>query len=187
MVIRNIWKFSENAIRSSLLELNMQRNWFLRDRIYLLKGSLINTSSLKQYNIVLYVCNCRFKSNFLIVKKVKLKSTWLHTKSKTYCNKLKLFFFLDSYYSCRKVKIKSLHCLTFIKIYHSQEREDTTLLIFPALQYMLLFRCTRSEFAFTHQYCCTLSQFESERTILNCTHNQNSLQTLQPSCHRQRV
>ena len=127
----------------------------------------------------MYVCNCRFKSNFLIVKKVKLKSTWLHTKSKTYCNKLKLFFFLDSYYSCRKVKIKSLHCLTFIKFYHSRERDDTTLKNFTSV-----FRCIRSVFAFTNQYCCTLSQFESEKTILNCTHDQNSLQTLQSSWPR---
>ena len=99
-------------------------------------------------------------------------------------NKLKLFFFVDSYYSFRKVKIKSLHCLTFIKFYHSREREDTTLKNFRASQYTLVFRCTRSVFAFTNQYCCTRSQFESEKTILYCTPDQNSLQTLQPSCPR---
>ena len=116
----------------------------------------------------------------------KFKSMRLHTKTKTYCNKVKLLFILDSYYSYRKVKLKV--CIALVSknfITHGKGRTQR-FKIFERRKTRSFFgaHCTRSEFAFTHRYCCTLSQFESERTILNCTLDQNSLQTLQPSCPR---
>ena len=46
----------------------------------------------------------------------KFKSMRLHTKTKTYCNKVKLLFILDSYYSYRKVKLKVCIALVSKKI-----------------------------------------------------------------------